>query len=722
MAEHPSYASGIPSENATFNQIPKQEPNALTVDEIPPSDHPMTEVEVEDNGVKLEQSVKLETEEDQKTLLAVLQFLKKNNLARAAAVLEKEADTSNVSALTKTSIGETLSNAEVSSLLSAYSNEADPASYDDNYKMLQKIVESSLDANKWELAQLLYPVFVHMYLELVYNNHDIKARSFFLHFRSSLEDFHHADLQNLASVTSKLQMTGNNFIYSLRSNKFVIRISNESNDLLKRSLQEKNCPLVNNIIREHLLMEIFEGLPRTKTQIEASAGGMCGEPRHEENKAKVYYGLLKEPDIDIPLEDDDEPTDLDTTEGGTSKPKKKKKKEIFSKKNKADPNAPSMTRIPLPELKDADKLERITAAKESLKRVRLGGIDHVAPSVCCYTFTNSLGNVTALDICDDSSLLAAGFLDSHIRVWSLTPRSLRSVKSAAELSVLDKEGEDIFERMMDDCSGVESRTLYGHSGTVYSVSFSPCRTLLLSSSEDGTVRLWSLLTWANIMVYKGHVWSVWDCKFSPYGHYFVSCGQDRVARLWVTDHQHPVRIFAGHFSDVDCVVFHHNSNYIATGSSDNSVRVWDLLTGNCVRIFTGHKKPIMCLAWSPDGRYLASAGVDSQVLIWDIATKVMVGQFTGHTGTVHTLVFSRDGEVLASGSLDNTVKVWDFQQAIWDIDADDVGMHRGHATISDRNYLLSDYPTKSTPIYHLHFTRRNLLLAVGTWINPQSTT
>lgn len=49
--------------------------------------------------------------------------------------------------------------------------------------MLQKIIESSLDANKSEIAQLLYPVFVHMYLELVYNNHEIKARSFFVHFR-----------------------------------------------------------------------------------------------------------------------------------------------------------------------------------------------------------------------------------------------------------------------------------------------------------------------------------------------------------------------------------------------------------------------------------------------------------------------------------------------------------------------------------------------------------
>ncbi|XP_076812419.1 transcription initiation factor TFIID subunit 5-like [Clavelina lepadiformis] len=676
------------------------------------------EVEVHDSSDITEETsgpIKLVAEKDQKTLFAVLQFLRKNNLGETVNALEQEAEKAGVKLKGDPASGSQLSTDEVSSLLSAYSNEADPSSYEDNYRLLQQCIETSLDAHKCELAQLSYPVFIHMYLVLIYNHHETKAKSFFHRFSGVLEDFHQDDLSQLSAVTMKSQMEGNNFIFSLRSNKYVVRISQDSNDMLKRYLEEKNKPLVQDIIQSHITLDVFEGLPRTRTQIKASAGGLCGEARQDENKVKVFYGLLKEPDIDIPLEDDD---DLDDSQDGSSKSKKRKKKEFLSKKNKADPNAPALTRIPLPEIKDADKLEKINIAKESLKRVRLGGMERVAPSVCCYTFTNAFGTVTAVDISDDSSLLAAGFQDSHIRVWSLTPRTLRTVKSAAELSLLDKEGDDIFERMMDDCTGVESKTLFGHSGTVYALSISPCRTLLVSSSEDGTVRLWSLLTWTNLVVYKGHVWPVWGTQFGPHGHYFVSCGQDKVARLWVTDHHQPVRMFAGHLSDVDCVAFHHNSNYIATGSSDRSVRVWDVLNGNCVRVFTGHKKPVLCLAWSPDGKYLASAGVDTDILIWDIATKVMVGMFKGHTAAVETLAFSRDGEVLASGGLDNTVKVWDFQQVIWDIDTDDIGMQRGHATITDHNYLLSDFPTKESPIFHLHFTRRNLLLSVASFLNP----
>ncbi|TFK07004.1 ankyrin repeat domain-containing protein 1 [Platysternon megacephalum] len=473
---------------------------------------------------------------------------------------------------------------DVSAVLSAYKQQGDPALYEEYYSGLKHFIECALDCHRAELSQLFYPLFVHMYLELVYNQHENEAKSFFEKFHGDQECYYQDDLRVLSSLTKKEHMKGNETMLDFRTSKFVLRISRDSYQLLKRHLQEKQNNQIWNIVQEHLYIDIFDGMPRSKQQIDAMVGSLAGEAKREANKAKVFFGLLKEPEIEVPLDDEDEEGE---NEEGKPKKKKPKRESMGSKSKKQDPNAPPQTRIPLPELKDSDKLDKIMNMKEATKRVRVG--PECLPSICFYTFLNAYQGLTAVDVTDDSSMIVGGFADSTVRVWSVTPKKLRSVKSAADLSLIDKESDDVLERIMDEKTASELKILYGHSGPVYGTSFSPDRNYLLSCSEDGTVRLWSLQTFTCLVGYKGHNYPVWDTQFSPYGYYFVSGGHDRVARLWATDHYQPLRIFAGHLADVTCTRFHPNSNYIATGSADRTVRLWDALNGNCVRIFTGHK-------------------------------------------------------------------------------------------------------------------------------------
>ncbi|XP_040480362.1 transcription initiation factor TFIID subunit 5 [Ursus maritimus] len=604
---------------------------------------------------------------------------------------------------------------DVSAVLSAYNQQGDPTMYEEYYSGLKHFIECSLDCHRAELSQLFYPLFVHMYLELVYNQHENEAKSFFEKFHGDQECYYQDDLRVLSSLTKKEHMKGNETMLDFRTSKFVLRISRDSYQLLKRHLQEKQNNQIWNIVQEHLYIDIFDGMPRSKQQIDAMVGSLAGEAKREANKSKVFFGLLKEPEIEVPLDDEDEEGE---NEEGKPKKKKPKKDSIGSKSKKQDPNAPPQNRIPLPELKDSDKLDKIMNMKETTKRVRLG--PDCLPSICFYTFLNAYQGLTAVDVTDDSSLIAGGFADSTVRVWSVTPKKLRSVKQAADLSLIDKESDDVLERIMDEKTASELKILYGHSGPVYGASFSPDRNYLLSSSEDGTVRLWSLQTFTCLVGYKGHNYPVWDTQFSPYGYYFVSGGHDRVARLWATDHYQPLRIFAGHLADVNCTRFHPNSNYVATGSADRTVRLWDVLNGNCVRIFTGHKGPIHSLTFSPNGRFLATGATDGRVLLWDIGHGLMVGELKGHTDTVCSLRFSRDGEILASGSMDNTVRLWDAVKAFEDLETDDFTTATGHINLPENSQelLLGTYMTKSTPVVHLHFTRRNLVLAAGAY-SPQ---
>lgn len=639
-------------------------------------------------------------------LATVLAFLKKHQLKGTEQLLKDELKKSE-----KDSRNED-NGTEVSNVLSSYKSDGDPNIYAQVYHDLQTFVEGTLDLYKHELACILYPVFVTMYLELVYNGHEEAALSFIGQFGQMQEPFYADDIKKLSYITKREHMKGSELMENFQTSQFTVRMSRDSYSQLrqcKSCMAEHKHSILWNIIQEHLYLDVYEGIARNKKQIAATAGGTGGEANRQANRAKVYYGIPREPDFQVQFQI--EPDAEEDEDGAEGKSKKKKPKKELPKKQKSDPHAPQLNRMPFPDLRDVDKAERARATRESYKRQTLG--PDTLPSVCFYTVMNSTKTVTAIDLCDDSSLLGTGFSDATIKVWSLVPQKLKSLKPAEVLADIDRDADDVLHRMMDEHSGETSKFLLGHSGPVYGLSFSPDRAMMLSCSEDGNIRLWSLQTWTCLVCYKGHMYAVWQVKFSPQGYYFASGGHDRTIRLWTTEQSQPVRLFVGHFSDVDCLVFHPNSNYVGSGSSDRSVRLWDCLTGNCVRLMTGHKAAVAVVAFSPDGRFLASGGLDQRVLLWDIAHGHLLGDFSQHTDMLTSLVFSREGNVLVSAAVDNQIVLWDFKKFLEDTNLEEVNVTHNPDVATEAGFRIAVFKSKGTPVLNIHFTRRNMLLAIG---------
>lgn len=58
----------------------------------------------------------------------------------------------------------------------------------------------------------------------------------------------------------------------------------------------------------------------------------------------------------------------------------------------------------------------------------------------------------------------------------MMPRPILIMLSfSLDLNLIDKESDDVLERIMDEKTASESKILHGHSGPVYGVSFSPDR-------------------------------------------------------------------------------------------------------------------------------------------------------------------------------------------------------------------------------------------------------
>ena len=328
--------------------------------------------------------------------------------------------------------------------------------------------------------------------------------------------------------------------------------------------------------------------------------------------------------------------------------------------------------------------------------------------------------------------------ESYIRVWTLDGEPLPSTSAQTNGNLQPSA----------------SRRLIGHSGPVYSVSFSPSAEplgtstgppnttvskYLLSCSADKTVRLWSLESWTCVVVYREHNDIVWDVKWGPFGHYFLTGSYDRTARLWSTDRIECLRMFVGHDNDVDVVCFHPNNAYVFTGSCDKTVRMWKVTDAAAVRMFTGHAGNLTSIACSPSGKLLASADDSGTIILWDLAPGKLLKRMRGHQkGGIWSLTWSAESTVLVSGAGDGTVRVWDVVvpndaagaqgrvigeggagQKI-NVDGGAQGQGAGGKKKGKDVVVTSDqtsaFPTKKSPVYKVHFTRKNLVLAGGAYM------
>uniref|UniRef100_A0A8I6AK85 TFIID subunit TAF5 NTD2 domain-containing protein n=1 Tax=Rattus norvegicus TaxID=10116 RepID=A0A8I6AK85_RAT len=341
--------------------------------------------------------------------------------------------------------------------------------------------------------------------------------------------------------------------------------------------------------------------------------------------------------------------------------------------------------LPNPILQNEAALEVL---QESIKRVKDGPPS--LTTICFYAFYNTEQLLNTAEISSDSKLLAPGFDNSWIKLWSLRSKKLKSEPHRVDTSRVRLACDTLEEEESeDDDVGTEMKILRGHCGPVYSTRFLADSSGLLSCSEDMSIRYWDLESFTNTVLYQGHAYPVWDVDISPYILYFASGSHDRTARLWSFDRTYPLRIYAGHLADVDCVKFHPNSNYLATGSTDKTVRLWSAQQGNSVRLFTGHRGPVLSLSFSPNGKYLASAGEDQWLKL-------------GHTDSITSLAFSPDSGLIASASMENSVCVWDIRSACCNTPTD-----------GSSGELVGVYTGQMSNVLSVQFMACNLLLVTG---------
>lgn len=215
--------------------------------------------------------------------------------------------------------------------------------------------------------------------------------------------------------------------------------------------------------------------------------------------------------------------------------------------------------------------------------------------------------------------------------------------------------------------GIEVQRFTGHSRGVTSVAFSMNGQRALSADMNQTVRVWGLVSGAELAHLDGHTAAAYVATISPDGAYYLSGGADRLMYLWDAETGEILRTFEEQADAVWGVDFSPNGQLALMGVRDGTASLWDVETGDLVHQFpvdpdgiTGHSARVWDVNFSPDGTTALTAGGDGTIREWDVETGELLRTFESHEGQVRAVVYSPDGTQFASGGSDSTVTIWDI--------------------------------------------------------------
>jgi WD40 repeat protein len=246
-----------------------------------------------------------------------------------------------------------------------------------------------------------------------------------------------------------------------------------------------------------------------------------------------------------------------------------------------------------------------------------------------------------------------------------------SVSISNKDDVVVTGGADCSVRLYDATSGNEVRRIDGHVEAVLRVSFSPSNKKIVSSSADMTAIIWDTVTGDQLTRLEGHDGEVLDAIFLT-DMVVMTASNDSTLRTWKVDTGQMIRVFSGHKSAVTTCISMAKGTQAISSSFDKTIRIWEVDSGLELLMLAGHAGVIYGLDLSRDQRKLLSCASDQMVKVWDLDEGLEIETLHLHSYAVTSCAFDPTGCWIVTGGIDKTVRLFELNSTT---DAVIIGEH-----------------------------------------------
>ncbi|KAJ5086399.1 hypothetical protein NUU61_007706 [Penicillium alfredii] len=247
-------------------------------------------------------------------------------------------------------------------------------------------------------------------------------------------------------------------------------------------------------------------------------------------------------------------------------------------------------------------------------------------------------------------------------------RPIPSLPPASRMSViLCTAGYDHTIRFWEALSGICSRTIQHPDSQVNRLCITPDKRFLAAAGHNN-VKLFDIRsTNPNpVMTFEGHTNNITGVAFHCEGKWMVTSSEDGTVKVWDTRTGSLQRNYA-HRAAVNDVVIHPNQGELISGDRAGMVRVWDLGESVCThQLIPEDEAPVLSVSVASDGSLLCAGNKNGNVYIWRMAqtedtTRIIpICTFQAHKDYLNRVLLSPDVKHLATCSADHSAKVWNL--------------------------------------------------------------